>query len=236
MTPPIKIFNDTERLFRSRSANVIIVGSTGSGKSAIGKQLAYLLGFGLLDTDDQIEKKQQCTIAKIFKTAGEGAFRELEHKLIASLKGIKNHVIVTGAGTIEDDSSWQLLRNLGRTVWISAPYFEIVARFERDPEELKKRPLLAEWLAGIEPEQRSTQLMAKLRELHKKREARYKEADIRLNNNFTSVANVAQYLKRRVCQEQGEESADMFALSSEDGSEDGSEAGSLHSGSEAGEA
>lgn len=218
MTPPIKIFNDTERLFRSRSANVIIVGSTGSGKSAIGKQLAYLLGFGLLDTDDSIEKGQKSSIAKIFKTKGEDAFRQMERELVASLEGIKNHVIVTGAGTIEDDENWQILQNLGRTVWISAPYFEIIARFERDPEELKKRPLLAEWLAGIEPEQRSTQLMAKLRELHKRRETRYKEADIRLNNNFTSVANVAQYLKRRVCQDESEPSADMFALTFEEGS------------------
>lgn len=216
MTPPIKIFNDTERLFRSRSDNVIIVGSTGSGKTAVGKQLAYLLGFGLLDTDDSIEKQHKTSIAKIFKSRGEDAFRNMERELVRSLAGIKNHVIVTGAGTIEDDDSWETLQNLGKTVWISAPYFEIIARFSRDPAELKKRPMLQEWLDTIEPEQRDEQLAIKLRELHKRRETRYKQAEIRVNNNFTSVANVAQYLKRRVCQEETDSPEEMFALTSDE--------------------
>lgn len=215
MTPPIRIFNDTERLFRSQYANVVIVGSTGSGKSAIGKQLAYLLGFGLLDTDEAIERQHKSSIAKIFKTKGEDAFRSMERGLIQSLDGIKNHVIVTGAGTIEHDASWQILQDIGKTVWISAPYFEIIARFQGDPAELKKRPLLAEWLATVPEEERDAQLMAKLRELHKRRELRYKEADIRLNNNFTSVANVAQYLKRRLCQSTEEEPMEMFAMTTD---------------------
>ena len=60
----------------------VLVGLPGSGKSTIGRRLAKSLGLGLLDTDAEIEKTTGRTIAEIFATDGEAAFRRIEAEVI----------------------------------------------------------------------------------------------------------------------------------------------------------
>ena len=57
----------------------------GSGKTAVGKRLATLLGKQFFDSDAEIEKRTGVDIRYIFEKEGEPRFRERERDVIADL-------------------------------------------------------------------------------------------------------------------------------------------------------
>jgi hypothetical protein len=67
------------------SMTVCLVGMPGSGKSTVGRQLARLLGWQLLDSDAEIERELGHSIRSHFEQHGEDSFRALEEAMIAKL-------------------------------------------------------------------------------------------------------------------------------------------------------
>ena len=69
---------------------IYLVGFMGCGKTTVGQALADELGWSFFDLDEDIEKAAGCSIASIFDTRGEAAFREMEtaalKKRIASVR------------------------------------------------------------------------------------------------------------------------------------------------------
>ncbi len=79
---------------------ITLIGYMGSGKSFIGKQLADRLSLPFFDLDSFIEKKEQQSIATIFKEKGEIYFRKKEREtLLEVLKNQDNIVLSLGGGT-----------------------------------------------------------------------------------------------------------------------------------------
>jgi shikimate kinase len=79
---------------------IILLGYMGSGKSAVGTQLAKNLGISFVDLDDYIELKAQDSIPNIFKTKGELFFRALERKCLEELVLSPDALVVSlGGGT-----------------------------------------------------------------------------------------------------------------------------------------
>ena len=175
--------------------NVVLVGGTGSGKSSVGRVLASLLGFGVIDLDAMLEKKQGREIAAIFAEEGEHRFRELETELIESLSGIRNHVIITGAGAVEKERNWENLGRLGRIVWMATPIGEVVNRFLMRPGELEKRPLLAKAVEIEDKEERYRFIQDRLQELQDRRQERYSQASCTLVNSFSTPEAAALMIK-----------------------------------------
>ena len=60
---------------------VFLIGFMGCGKSHIGRELAKLMKYKFIDTDELIEKKKKKTISELFATDGEEHFRQLENKI-----------------------------------------------------------------------------------------------------------------------------------------------------------
>ncbi|WP_208750243.1 shikimate kinase [Arthrobacter sp. PM3] len=119
---------------------VVLIGPMAVGKSAIGHQLAQHLGSAFVDTD-AVVVEQHGTIAEIFASRGEHAFRELEARAVAhaieAARG-SNAVISLGGGAVLDSGTQQLL---GRCTVV---YLECDA--ETVAERIAKnsgRPLLA---------------------------------------------------------------------------------------------
>lgn len=160
------------RRTRTPAGNIVLIGFMGTGKSSLGKRLAQTLGWPLIDTDVLTEKKAGRTIAEIFASEGEQAFRDLETGILKSLGETFHTVISTGGGVILRKENRELLSGLGLVIWLHAAEEAIFERVSRN----KKRPLLHT------PNPRQT-----LHDLLEKRTSLYAEvADVRVDTGRMS--------------------------------------------------
>jgi len=80
---------------------VTIVGFMGAGKSTAARSAAEALGGGVVDVDDELERREGRTIATIFAEDGEGRFREMEERLILELLATSGtRVLALGGGAL----------------------------------------------------------------------------------------------------------------------------------------
>lgn len=79
---------------------VVLIGYMGSGKSVVSEKLAKKIGFEYLELDKLIEKKENKSIAEVFKTKGELYFRKLENQLFKEVLSNESDIVIsTGGGT-----------------------------------------------------------------------------------------------------------------------------------------
>ena len=84
----------TERLKKT----VVLVGMMGAGKTAVGTALARNLGVPFRDSDEEIVKAAQRSIAEIFERDGEPFFRARETEVLLRLVKGEPCVLSTGGG------------------------------------------------------------------------------------------------------------------------------------------
>ena len=65
-----------------RTPGLYLVGFMGCGKTTVGEMVADELGWSFVDIDEEIEAREQTTIARIFNTRGEPEFRRLESEVL----------------------------------------------------------------------------------------------------------------------------------------------------------
>ena len=93
---------------------IFLLGFMGSGKSYVGKQLAERIGLDFIDLDHWIEEQEGESIAHIFKTKGEIAFREKERDALHEMAAKENLLIACGGGTpcFFDNMEWMKKRGV----------------------------------------------------------------------------------------------------------------------------
>jgi len=123
---------------------IILTGYRATGKSSIGKILADLLGFGFIDTDETIEKRQGETIVEMVDRGGWDLFRRKEQDMILELVPSRNKVIATGGGSVMHEKAWAKLRTNALVVWLTADVKTICQRLAADSETDDQRPALTE--------------------------------------------------------------------------------------------
>lgn len=118
---------------------VFIIGFMGSGKSFTGRRLAELLGYPFVDLDDRIEEQAQKTIAEIFESGGEDAFRAAEKRALRAMDAFTDVVVATGGGApcFFDNMDW--MNQNGLTIYLQTPVEILVQRLEG---EKAHRPLV----------------------------------------------------------------------------------------------
>ncbi len=119
---------------------IFILGFMGAGKSYLGKELANMLGFRFVDLDELIEAQLGLSVAEIFETGGELAFREAEAACLRSLGHERQVVVATGGGTPCFFENMQWMNDNGVTVFFRATPGLLAQRLI--PEKVR-RPLLA---------------------------------------------------------------------------------------------
>jgi len=118
--------------------NVYLIGPMGSGKTAVGRRLATLIGKQFIDSDAEIEKRTGVDIRYIFEKEGEERFRQRERDVIADLTTLEDVVVATGGGVILDPDNRERLAKTGTVVYLETTIDTLVRRTKAS----KTRPLL----------------------------------------------------------------------------------------------
>jgi shikimate kinase len=91
----------------------------GAGKSTVGPILAQRLGgWHFLDFDAEIERRAGASVAEIFRTRGELAFRALEAELTRELSSVSDTVLAPGGGWAAMPGAFDALPAGTITVWL----------------------------------------------------------------------------------------------------------------------
>jgi shikimate kinase len=164
--------------------NVFLIGPMGSGKSAVGRHLARLLGFSFHDSDADIEAKTGVDIAFIFEKEGEAGFRQRERESIERLTRLQGVVIATGGGAVILAENRRMLAERGAVVYLET---SVAQQLERTRHG-RHRPLLND-----------TDPKEKLGELMHQRAALYAEiADLTVSTDGRRVQLVADEIHREL--------------------------------------
>lgn len=119
---------------------VFLSGMMGTGKSTVGRALAARLGARFVDLDARIAEREGRSIAELFASRGEAAFRELEaHEAELLLASEQPAVVALGGGTVTNARTRRRLLREGLLVTLTAPAGELIRRLEGATD----RPLLA---------------------------------------------------------------------------------------------
>ena len=158
---------------------ITLIGMMGSGKTLVGRYLALRLGWTFIDLDEQIVKDAGRSIADIFATDGEPAFRALELKTLTEVitSSESRTVLSLGGGTILQPECARLVKEHSLCIRLTASASTLYDRLKSD----RKRPLLR----GAEP------LEDKIQRLLTERDPAYAAAaDISIPTDARSVDDI----------------------------------------------
>ncbi|SDX56110.1 shikimate kinase [Tepidimicrobium xylanilyticum] len=156
----------------SNFKNIVLIGMSGSGKSAVGKYIAEKLNLEFIDTDEMIVDKTGQSINNIFKLYGEKYFRALEQDIIEKTIKKEGAVISTGGGVVLNKRNIEILKKKGMIFLLQASIDSIVANIESSPANKEERPLLKD----------AINLRKRIEEIYKKRRHLYiSNSDIVVN-------------------------------------------------------
>jgi len=154
------------------SKSIVLIGSMGSGKSAIGKILSKKMGVPLSDTDKIIEKEVGKSIYEIFNERGEKYFRQVEEKVVGRVLDGTAHIISTGGGSILSSKTRNAIKSKSFSIWVQCDV-NIISNRIRDQE---KRPLL-----------KNKNILDTLVKKNKERIKFYRQADSHIVNENSNI-------------------------------------------------
>lgn len=165
--------------------NIILTGFMGAGKTEVARVLSKKTGLNFIDMDEEIEKKENMSISKIFNSKGESYFRELEHDFLNELekhikKGLyedRHIVLSTGGGVPVQPGNIKILKKIGFVVYLAAVDKTIYERIKHK----KNRPVLG--TKGF--------TLKNVAEKLNERERFYKQADLIIHTDNVSIESVA---------------------------------------------
>lgn len=164
--------------------NIYLVGPMGTGKTAVGKTLARLVGAPFVDSDAEIERHAGVDIPYIFEQEGEAGFRRRESEVLAELCSREPLVLATGGGSILATENRQVLKDTGVVVFLHTSIAQQLQRVGSG----RGRPML-----------NGADMVQRLEELGRIREPLYREiADVTLCTDGRRVAKVAELILREL--------------------------------------
>jgi len=156
--------------------NLVLTGFMGTGKTAAGKIVAKMLGFGFVDTDELVEKSAEIPISEIFADHGEEVFRQMESEAVEAVAELDNLVISCGGGVVLNPRNLEALRQKGIIINFTASPEAVYERVKHETH----RPLL-----------RCSDPLSEIRKILKTRENAYKMNDFSIDTTKLTVEQAA---------------------------------------------
>ncbi|MFZ1100576.1 MAG: shikimate kinase AroK [Steroidobacteraceae bacterium] len=164
--------------------SVFLIGPMGSGKTAVGRQLARSLGLPFYDSDTEVERRTGVDIPFIFEKEGEAGFRQREREAIDALTQLERIVLATGGGAVLLPENRRHLAERGCVVYLETSVAQQADRVRHG----KQRPLLHQ-----------ADIPGRLGELMDVRSPLYAEiADVVVSTDGQRVRAVAELVLRRL--------------------------------------
>ncbi len=125
------------------TGHLYLTGFSGSGKTAVGAELARRLKVDFVDLDEEIANKAGKDLVSLFAEEGEQAFRSMELEFITELAGLVENgepgkVVALGGGSLMNPGIQQIVASSGVLVWLRARWDSLFDRIVH----VSDRPLL----------------------------------------------------------------------------------------------
>jgi len=156
--------------------NIYLVGFMGTGKTAVGRELAKKKKWQFIDLDELIELKEKRSISDIFAKSGEPYFRRLEHEVLKQVSREKNFVVACGGGIVINKENIKIMRETGMVICLTASPGVILNR----TSSYAHRPLL-----NVANPKEQIEFLLKLRAPY------YAQADKTIETSNLSIGQVA---------------------------------------------
>ncbi len=138
---------------------IFLIGFSTTGKSGVARMVAGELGWGYMDTDEEIVKLAGKSIPELFDQEGEEHFRELERQVLGEAAEGDDMVVATGGGIVLAPRNRELMARRGMVVCLEAQPRTIHQRLVKDTGD-GTGPAIRPLLVGADPLARIEQLKA----------------------------------------------------------------------------
>jgi shikimate kinase len=167
--------------------HIILIGMSGSGKTALGEALSIALNLPFIDTDEEIVKMTGLSISEIFRLEGEAKFRSYESGVIRQLVDFPKSVIAVGGGLPCHNNQMDLILDMGKVIYLNVYVDVLVSRLIEDQNE---RPLYAKLS--------KEEIIKKTIDLKAEREDAFKKAHFVIDANQAIDAVVQEIIEKLI--------------------------------------
>ena len=165
-------------LLSRESANIVLIGMPGCGKSSVGRILAEKTGRPFVDTDEMIEQRVGKTCEAYILEHGEAAFRLVEGEAVREAGKKTGCILATGGGVVTRPENRDPLRQNGKLFHLDRPLEALdhknrplSATAEQAARRYRERlPLYESWrdaqIQGSTPEEAAAAILEIFRDNH----------------------------------------------------------------------
>ena len=107
--------------------SISLIGMAGAGKSTVGRELANILNFRLIDSDVLIEEQQGKSLQKILDDEGYIRLREIENSVLKNLH-FKEIILSTGGSAVYSDEAMKHIQQNSKVIFLDVSFNEILER------------------------------------------------------------------------------------------------------------
>jgi XRE family transcriptional regulator, aerobic/anaerobic benzoate catabolism transcriptional regulator len=116
-----------EEEFQEQS--IALIGLRGAGKSTLGSKLSECLKIPFIELDREVETEAGAALGEVFALYGQEAFRRFERRALERVLAQNGRAVIAAGGSlVTDPSTYQLLLDRCRCVWLKASPEEHMSR------------------------------------------------------------------------------------------------------------